>query len=1105
MASIEEKYQQLQHREHIYKLPDTYIGSIEASTHECFVLDTDAEGNTRMIKTPLTIVPGFFKIFDEILVNALDHRQRDESVRNIKVDFALGLTELCVYNDGAGIDVCMHPTAGVYVPELLFGHLLTSSNYRDDEKRTTGGKNGYGATLVNIFSQRFTLETVDATRQLKYVQSFTDNGVTIHPPKITKCTTKSFTRVTFLPDYTKFGLPDGITPDIHRLFTRRVYDAAAIAPTVTVTLNGTRLKFKTLERYVELFTQGYKVFYAEQARWRVALVLSPTREFEQISFVNGIWTAKGGRHVDAVWAQVLDRLKAILARHPKTKTRTFKSSQLKDHVWLFVDSTIENPSFTSQTKEELTTKAAQFGSSVHLDEAWVEKWSRYVHPSGDSFMDRILETAQAELARTLKKTDGAKKHTLRGIPKLEDAVFAGTRRSRECTLILTEGDSAKASVLSGLSVLGSKFRDTFGVFPLRGKFINVRELSADRVANNEEVKALKVILGLQQGKVYTADTLGELRYGSVAFATDQDSDAAHIRGLLLNFFHVFWPSLLTLPGFLKSFITPIVKGFRADRPDTAPQLFYTLKDYEHFRVQHGQEKWTYKYYKGLGTSTAAEFKDYFRNLDAITRVYTCDTDAPLVMVFHKAQAQQRKEWLQVYDPNETLEYHNGNEIRLSDFVHKDLKHFSNYDNLRSIPNVVDGLKPSQRKVLHALFKRGRGEIKVAQLAAYVSEQTHYHHGEASLEQTIVGLAQSFVGKTNLPLLEAKGQFGTRLQGGADHAQSRYIFTELADVATLVFPEADTPLLSLLEDEGKTIEPAQFYPIVPMVLLSGAVGIGTGYSTHVPLFHPLQVCDALLARHTGEPFNPVWTPWYAGFQGRIESTDDPLRWTVYGAWLRSAPHTLMIKELPLGVWTQPYKEFLEAQIAQGAVLQYVDKSTDERVEFQVTLAEKLEAVDTETLVQMFKLTGRLSMNNMYLYEGNQLRLFRSVADIMDAYYAVRLDLYVRRKAFLLQQFVQQQEALGEKIRFIQLVLQQPDLVFRRTRKEIVDTLRRHEFRAVDTLLQLPLYTWTEEKLAELDRDRQRLRQTAVELERKSATQLWTDDLLALRRVLVQRFA
>lgn len=1086
--STEEKYQQLQHREHIYKLPDTYIGSIEPTTIETFVIGE----NEKMTKKNITFVPGFFKIFDEVLVNAIDHKQRDASVKNIKITFEKGKSPITVMNDGNGIDVVVHQITNKYVPEMLFGDLLTSTNYNPDERRTTGGKNGYGSKLTNIFSKEFIVETVDANRQLKYIQKFSENNQETHPAKITKFTSKPYTKITFLPDYEKFNMTEGIDGDIYDLLTRRVYDTTAVTPPdLNIYLNGTKLKIKSMEKYVELFSEGQKVFYFEQERWKVGIILSPNREYNQISFVNGIWTIKGGRHVDYILNQIIDKVKGILTKNTRTKNKTIKTSQIKDNIWLFVDSIIENPSFTSQTKEELTTKISQFGSSCQVDEKWVEKWMKNTTSNNDSFIERMVENIQQDTNKSLKKTDGSKKSVIHGIPKLEDAFFAGTRNSLKCTLILTEGDSAKASVMSGLSVLGPKFRETYGVFPLRGKFINVRDISMDKVSANEEVKNIKTILGLQHGKVYTQENLKELRYGSIALTTDSDYDGSHIKGLVINFLHFYWPSLLQIDGFIKSYITPIVKGFSGNKT----MSFYTLKDYNQFKDKHQKEKWNYKYYKGLGTSTGKEFKEYFSDIKKITREYKWDTDEPLIMAFSKSLANSRKEWLKLYNSDETLEYIDNNQILLSDFVHKDLKHFSNYDNLRSIPNAIDGLKPSQRKVIFGILKKNKGEIKVAQLASYISEQTSYHHGEVSLEQTIIGLAQDFLGKNNLPLLQPKGQFGTIYMGGKDHAQSRYIYTELFDYSTKIFNELDNSLLEFLKEEGKNIEPKNYYPILPMVLVNGSDGIGTGYSTYIPNFNPSEIRDEIIKRNSGtvQEFKKVWTPWYKGFKGKIVSTEDPLKFDVLGKY-EVKENQLLITELPVGTWIQTYKEFLDGQVSNGYINSYVDKSIDESVCFEVVMTDKISA---EKIPQHFKLTSKISLNNMYLYKDKEIHKFESVKEILDYFYEERLVMYEKRKTSILENLNNQLEIVNEKIAFIRLVLDEPDLLFRKTKKVIEESLKERQFKRTDQLLGMPIYWWTEEKILELECNAENLEKEIEILTGKQPQDLWTADLKELK--------
>ena len=440
-----------------------------------------------------------------------------------------------------------------------------------------------------------------------------------------------------------------------------------------------------------------------------------------------------------------------------------KPHQVKQHLWIFVNALIVNPSFDTQTKETLTLKASSFGSTCELS----EKFLKEVLKTG--VINHVVSFAKTrEDLKLLKNLNtGVKKSSrLFGIPKLEDANQAGTKQSQNCTLILTEGDSAKTLAMSGIEVVG---RDEYGVFPLKGKLLNVRDATNNQIIGNEEIQNLFKIIGLQIGKTYT-DNLS-LRYGSVMIMTDQDTDGSHIKGLIINFIHHFWPSLVKLNGFLKEFITPIIKATKG----TNIKSFYTIPEYKAWVDQLGEssKSWKIKYYKGLGTSTTKEAKEYFKSLDS-SRIefdyFDNKDDESIDLVFNKKRAEDRKKWLADFNCNNALQNHNFKKIRYQDFINKEFILYSISDNERSIPSVCDGLKPSERKILFSCFKRKlKDEIKVAQLSGYVAEHSAYHHGEMSLCKTIVAMAQNFVGSNNINLLLPNGMFGSRNQGGNDAA------------------------------------------------------------------------------------------------------------------------------------------------------------------------------------------------------------------------------------------------------------------------------------------------------------------------------------------------
>ena len=343
--TIEQKYQKLTQREHILTLPDTYIGSIQKTTETRPVVE-----NEKIVFREVEYTPGLYKIFDEIVVNARDHKVRDNSLKHIKID--ISGDEISVYNDGSGIEIVKHEEHDMYIPELIFGNLLTSANYdQSDTDRCTGGKNGFGSKLTSIFSKLFTVETVDAVRKKKYVQTWKDNMTIKGDQKITSCSTKPFTKITFVPDYARFEL-SGMTDDIKAVFEKRVYDLAASTPAdVTVSFNGKAIKMKGFEKFVDYYlgpkSEAPRVYEKINDRWEVAVALSPDARFNQVSFVNGICTTLGGRHVDYLTNQITKKLVDAIA---KKKKKTIKNSYIRDNIWVFVNCVISSPSFTSQSK-----------------------------------------------------------------------------------------------------------------------------------------------------------------------------------------------------------------------------------------------------------------------------------------------------------------------------------------------------------------------------------------------------------------------------------------------------------------------------------------------------------------------------------------------------------------------------------------------------------------------------------------------------------------------------------------------------------------------------------------------------------------------------------
>eukprot|EP00798_Chlamydomonas_sp_ICE-L_P004493 gene4493-14649_t len=657
--AIEEIYQKKSQLEHILLRPDTYIGSTEKQQQQMWVHD-----GSRMVQSTISFVPGLYKIFDEILVNAADNRVRDPSMDTVKV---------------------------------------------------TGGRNGYGAKLANIFSTEFVIETCDGKRQRRYRQVFRNNMSEKLPPKISACKpTDNWTCVTFKPDLAKFGMEE-LETDSVSLMRKRVYDLAGIMPKgCKVYLDGIRLPVKSFSDYVDLYLGPkeagvVRVYERINERWEVC-VSATDGQHNQVSFVNSICTSKGGTHVNYVVDQLTKSL--VEKINKKNKNANVKGFMVKNHLWVFVNANIENPAFDSQTKENLTLRASSFGSKCDLTGSFADKVAKC------GVVESILSFATFKNNKELKKSDGTK----------------------------------RARLVGG------------------GKLLNVREASAAQISGNVEIQNIKQILGLQHGKVY--EDVKSLRYGHLMIMTDQDHDGSHIKGLIMNFLHSFFPSLLKLPNFLLEFITPIVKlpdfllefitpivkATRGNRVMT----FYTLPEYEAWQEtlpSNSTKGWAIKYYKGLGTSTPKEAKEYFASLES-----------------------HRKEFIW-----------SAKQINYSDFINKELILFSRADLERSIPCMVDGLKPGQRKILYSCFKRNlKSDIKGGKDTA----SAHYIYTRLT---TLVHPNSNCSPMTLLP-------FPCACQGGKDAASARYIYTRLTTLSRHLFNENDDRLLEYLNEEGQSIEP-----------------------------------------------------------------------------------------------------------------------------------------------------------------------------------------------------------------------------------------------------------------------------------------------------------
>lgn len=1440
-----EKYQKLTHHEHVLALPDTYIGSVKEDLMHMWLIS-----NGQMIYKEISYVPGLYKIYDEILVNAHDHTVRDSSCKTIKVDINRESGQISVWNDGNGIDVEINKKERIYNPELIFGNLLTSSNYNQVAKKW-GGKNGYGAKLTNIYSKHFYIETVDALNQLKYYQHFFDNMYKKDEPEISHTTNsvKPYTKITFNPDYERFGV-DGLSDDMIGLFKKRVYDIAFCGcRKVKVYLNNELITMNSFQDYIKLYFPevGTRMTYCDvNEYWKIGVVYTPNSGFSHISHVNGIWTYSqtGGTHVAHVTDQIVKGLQEYIKKN--YKDLNVKPSYLKDNMTIFVNCITNDPDFSSQTKECLTTKVSSFIQKCELEPHFIESIAKL------GIVDDAIEFAKLKNLAELKKTDGKKIQHMHHLDKLKDAKWAGTRRSNECRLIITEGDSAASFAIEGLEVIG---RERYGVFPIRGKMLNVRDAPTQKILHNTEITKLKQILGLRQNVKYTKHNINKLRYGGILILTDADSvtgdtplllmyngvyeirtidslsdnwlningkeygltnyyvwtdkgwtqiqyvmrhrvskriyrvitssgivdvtedhsllneygekikptechigqkllhnfpnfseeyintishvsmnsilsgdkaysmgincdnritdsiinsskriqkrflqgychnngidmlkpmyfpikdkfstqilyllckgldyevsivynsefgeyclfvtnkhafdsnddnnnkiieivdlgitdayvydletenhhfqagigsmivhntDGSHIKGLVINFIHYFWPELLQIDNFFQTIATPIIKATMKSNK-SKQHVFYTLSEYNKWAndVNVKLHLWTIKYYKGLGTSKNDEARMAFADFDKKILSYVWErsdtlpvnndivenssdsetknmmeedeneeiseisyseqndltpkhyssvdinskSHAALTLAFTKTFSDKRKLWLREYDKNVILEPVN-QQIPYSEFINKDLIHFSNYDNIRSIPSMCDGLKPSQRKILFTMLDKrydsSDREQKVQGLGSEVQKRTSYIHGEQSLFDAIIKMAQNFTGSNNINLLFPDGNFGSRRQGGDDAASPRYIHTYLEPITRYIFRKEDEPIYTYLIEENIVIEPEVLAPIIPMILVNGAQGIGTGYSTNIPSYNPKDIItNLLLLLHDEETFH--MTPWYRDFQGCINRTEN-FTYTTHGKYEVEGENKIVLSDLPIGTWTDDYENFLKSLLinykcdnAKQIIDTFDNSSGNNTINFIITLnsCDLRNLIKNNTLEKKLKLYSHLSESNMYLYnEKGKITKYDIVDDILREFFIFRRRMYKKRMNYHIHLLENELAILNYKIKFIKAVCAHQIIIERKRKSDIIEQLMNlafpklsHDINAIDDvnsdagteivtgtikksyktydyITNLPLFSLTKEKIEELDKQYSEKSDELSMYKRITWRQLWESELYEL---------
>ena len=623
IKSIEERFKKLDDIDHVLHRPGRYIGSINPHTVEAFVYSKEED---RFNKRSITYCPGLLKVFDEVISNSVDFSKRSEGshLDTIKVDIDIKTGRITVFDNG-GITVIKHPQYNQWIPEMVF-ELKAGSNFNDDTDDGFGaGQNGEGASLTAIFATEFNVITADGINCFK--QTHLNNARVKTEPEIVK-SKKHFTEISWIPDYTRFNL-EHLDIDNYDRLVKRVYDCAGCNPKLKIYLNGELIKINAFKNYVAMYSESFAI--DETDTWKIA-VSSATNGFDHVSFVNGTETFIGGTHIDYVANQIVTQLKAHFTKKHKVDV---KPADIKNHLQLVIVASISKPRYSSQTKEQLITESKMYQTSWECDAKFIKKVLEL--DAIQNILDWVKAKEQANINAELRKhSKSVVKNDPKNIPKFHDAT---SKNRAETSLLIVEGDSALSGVLSG--------RDTklHAAFPLKGKPINVFDMDLKDVMQNVEFKNLLTILGLQLG--VKVESVNDVRFGKIIITTDQDLDGFNIRSLLLNMFHKYWPELYKLK-MIYILNTPIVKvSFKKTSIN-----FYSLEQFNKWKEQHLNDKFTFKYYKGLGTSSSQEWREYFHPdfmQDNLVMVDPTDVDNSelfrLMFSKEKGMANKRKDWL----------------------------------------------------------------------------------------------------------------------------------------------------------------------------------------------------------------------------------------------------------------------------------------------------------------------------------------------------------------------------------------------------------------------------------------------------------------------------
>lgn len=1093
MSQAAEEFLHLSPRSHVLCKPSMYIGSTAVEPREDWVYDEESgEMQVEAVSVPAAVE----RLNLEILSNACDNvgKSRRAGLDPREIEQTMDEQRVTIKSYGMGVPI--EPSvqnASMYIPEMIFGEMMSGSNY--GKRRDGNGTNGIGAKAPNIFSVEFGIEVVTSGK--RYTQGWSNNMRTVTKPAIAKSRDRhNSVRVSYLLDFPRFGIC-GYDAATIKLFWRHALDAS-FTSRVPVVFNGVRHDVSKIEDMAKLYYgaevagSGIKL---ENEHFR-AIFLDTPGCGTAISFINSMPTREGGLHVEAAYKAFSDdakkRLAKLLGCGAEKSPITVKD--IKAHVSVILSAQLPCPEFSSQSKEKLVSWREEDDDDPIptydlglLEFPAMKKWQ---------LLTTLVNSVQQKKLLNVKRERGA----LSKRSKVAKAVDAnkcknGPEERRKCVLCVTEGNSAQGYFEKMMKCFGDEGRDYYGILPLRGKGLNVMKASEARILDNEEIDKISRMLNLVPGIDYSDDrNFAKLRYGGFMIMTDADVDGKHVAGLILNFFYCRYPSLLAR-GYLVNYITPIL---RASKGKTVIP-FFSMPAYEAWRASVDSGGWLIKYYKGLGTSKDQDVAADVARPRKVACVVDDAADKAMKLAFDHTSKEGRKALVANWRPESEREYEGSQP--LSAFIYNDLVQYSVDSVRRAIPKLVDGLKVSQRKILYGVMKKFKvaigskyAEDRTAQVAVYCAEVSHYHHGDSGLADTLTKMCQSFVGSNNLPLFSADCSIGTRRKLGKDSAHPRYTHMRPSDLLPYIFRQEDECLLEYTLEEEHPAEPEQYYPIIPMCLINGAQGIGTGSSTFVPNHNPLD-CIAWIKAWLAGRETPAVHPWYREYRGLLKMVRAKSRNREYDAMLSQGVFTtektrVHITEIPLLISTLKYAStFLAGLEENKTIKEYDDYSVDDQVRY---VLHGWKGVQYPSL-QNLNLTRTHKLTNMVLLDQDSMPVhYTSSEDILVQFAEERLERYAERKEHFLAQFGTKLKAARDKKRYIEAIVggELDVRAFDATKVYAFMTQHNLDRKLIDSTSTRDL---CEDAILRLDERIADLQQKREDYAARAPADIWTDEL------------